>query len=134
MNTSKNSSITGVFLYSDRKRNVSPITQVGSHLAYLHLLALCTWNIPTCLTSFYAEANLQQMQKQQKQTFMTVKVGNSGYFSEFVIGRHAYIKNSFAPSKKHYTVIESAIAHSLQQDAKHVRTRITITELLNPEQ
>lgn len=72
----------------------------------------------------------QLMQRPSRITNMSVKVGNTGYFSEFILdnskeakpknnntstsSNNSYIKTSFNSTKKHFTVIESAIAEALQ--------------------
>lgn len=86
-------------------------------------------------------------------TEQTVRVGTSGYYSEFLMNNavNAYIKSSFAQTKKHYNDIELAIQkhqttttttsvplytmplEQQQKQQRTQRTRITIRELLNPE-
>ncbi len=74
------------------------------------------------------------MQPQAKPTYLSVKVGSTGYFSEFIISSSAFIKTTFAPNKKHFTVIEQAVAEAKHIEKPKGRTRITISELLNPEE
>lgn len=80
----------------------------------------------------------------------SVPVGNTGYFSEFVLDGYtsAFIKTSFAPTKKHFSAIEQAIAESkampkhnhVQQQPEELenapkgRKHVSLKELLNPEQ
>lgn len=73
-------------------------------------------------------------------TARSVPVGNIGFFSEFVLdgATNAYIKSSFAATKKHYTAIDNAIhtatvaSLDAPKQTRVIRTSITIQELLNP--
>lgn len=93
--------------------------------------------IPAQPQSAKAAANMQQ----ERATAMSVKVGNTGYFSEFIIGGQeckAYVKRAFNPTKVHFNAIEHAIAQQQHQEQAKVtprvtRTHISIAELLNPE-
>lgn len=78
-----------------------------------------------------------------------IPVGNSGFYSEFIVegkDSKACIKHYFASNKVHYSPIEMAQEQYREKqpastmtvatvvvDKPHVRTRVTIAELLNPE-
>lgn len=89
--------------------------------------------------------NINMSKVHTQQVVFAVPVGASGYYSEFLLAdSNAYIKTTFAPSKKHYTEIEKAKQNmqtsfvpqqqqTTSAQARPIRTRITLAEILNPE-
>lgn len=86
-----------------------------------------------------------------KQDMINIPVGKAGYYSEFLVGNQnkskAYIKTGFASNKIYFSEIDKAkerfqdtmetivlVDTPIVDTTKPFRTRITIAELLNPEQ